>query len=286
MTFVSTSGGTTWDIHSSIFTAESELFASVFAYDRRGSYSGIDPCDHLAGLVRDRSAPHRFKLSGVSDWDFESFLWGVKPKLGREIPLERLCPLLVLASDWGFTDLRRYAMQKISLHEMDPIRKIVLARRTNVPGWLRVPYISLAVRIFPLNKSEVETLGLETATAITRAREKVLRRRLGLLRGSEPVAWMGGLFWHSACWEVLTGALMSALDESKYWTMSPKQAVMAALAEMQKEVPGKVSKKLCKTCNDEAKIAMWLDMPGDWNAAEVILQEHLGKNPDSWILKK
>ncbi|KAG8906356.1 hypothetical protein FRB99_007040, partial [Tulasnella sp. 403] len=109
----------------------------MFAFAKLGgsmSASMMDPCNKIPGVRRIAGQKRHYQLKpSVSEFDFESFLWGVQPELGREIPINRLCSMLTLSTDWDFEAIRTYAIEEISKATMDPIKKIVLARRTNVP---------------------------------------------------------------------------------------------------------------------------------------------------------
>ncbi|KAG2159340.1 uncharacterized protein EDB93DRAFT_1115134 [Suillus bovinus] len=76
----------------------------------------------------------------------------------------------------------RYEMERIrarALHELDylppldPIQKIVLARRHDVRQWLLPSYVALCLRREPLNVLEAVELGLETMVLIAIGRESV-----------------------------------------------------------------------------------------------------------------
>lgn len=193
-------------------------------------------------------------------------------RIGQTFTLTQLKPILVLATDWGFRRLRVYAITHIPHHAMPPLDKIVLARRTQVHEWLLEPLVSLATRLEPLNPTEMETLGWETSTALTSAREKVLHRRLSLLRPNEPASWMGGAFWHKNCWDSLGRAVVEATRDPKYRGSLLPSAVSQALND------GGL-KPLCSECKKDRlkRTEEWLDMESEKPIVEKVLKQALGE---------
>lgn len=93
-------------------------------------------------------------------------------------------PPLSTAEDWIrlLSISTRYGMERIrarALHELeylpplDPIQRIVLARKHDVQGWLLPSYVALCLRQQPLNVLEAVELGLETMVLLAMARESV-----------------------------------------------------------------------------------------------------------------
>jgi hypothetical protein len=122
-----------------------------------------------------------------------------------------------LATLWNFEEKRIQSIQEIPLLEekLDSISKIELARESKVPEWVKKEYIQLSIRLKPLAASEIEVLGSKATSAISRARQAIFARRIGLTRSLTPPLWMGGSFWHAGCWTVLVGAWDKTLELSK-----------------------------------------------------------------------
>ena len=77
-------GKRTWQEQSFIFTDESPLFLDLVQFDianRSLGLVGIDPITRLPGLQRDRKRKRlQYRLMGISPWDFDSLLSGLKPR--------------------------------------------------------------------------------------------------------------------------------------------------------------------------------------------------------------
>lgn len=209
-------------------------------------------------------------------------------RLGQEFPLYQLCRALSIATDWGFIDPRTRIIYAITKHDSDPkvplsekmtiIVKIRLARHAKVPDWLRDTYLVLATRTGSVGAEEADAIGGEAFTAITQAREKISRRRSGLIVGDRPAAWMGHWFWHSKCWRALSEAWKGALGNTK--ALNPDEALFLELGAMRRALD---PKKLCGSCYDRAKIIEWLDLGQDRIIAEKVLTGALGPNHKTWI---
>ncbi|KAG8998941.1 hypothetical protein FRB90_012186 [Tulasnella sp. 427] len=144
ITFESEDGQNIWVEPASLFIEDSPQFYKLVRQDIGAETLNADPIDSLPNLERHPNRQLRrglgerlkYRLIGVTPFDFESLLLGLKPKLGQEIPYERLCPLLVLATDWGFEAIRKYSINALSQQDDLPVPRILLARRTRVPEWL------------------------------------------------------------------------------------------------------------------------------------------------------
>lgn len=165
---------------------------------------------------------------------------------------------------------------------MDPIDKIALSRRTQVPEWIEAPYIALSLRNDMLSTAEAMALGLGTTAAVTRARERVLHRRMRLTSGVIP-PWMGNFFFHALCWRTLREAWGLALTDEKYRSMIAAEALLAALTEIRTRGSPKV---FCTSCNDEKKLLAWLDKEDDERVALAELMSCLGNDVRTWLDKK
>lgn len=185
--------------------------------------------------------------------------------------------MLVLATDWGFKDLRDYTITEIAKHPMPPLEKIGLARRAGLSRWLLTPLTTLATRLRPLEKDEMQILGWETTAAVMLARDAVLRRRLDAVRDEHPPVWMGTKWRHAECWAALCRALSMALAQPKYHDMSLPMAVEAATS------PG-----MCSSCNGSkwAYIETWLDMTREKHIVERSIISILGGNQKGWVHKR
>ncbi|KAM6503779.1 hypothetical protein JOM56_000722, partial [Amanita muscaria] len=81
--------------------------------------------------------------------------------------------LLAIANTYGFTKVYRRAVYEIDDLDsaIDPIERILLAKRLKVNRWLAPAYAALCSRTDPITASEAEKLGMYTFVALVAARE-------------------------------------------------------------------------------------------------------------------
>ncbi|KAG8998944.1 hypothetical protein FRB90_012189 [Tulasnella sp. 427] len=296
ITFESEDGQRTWVESANLFTEDSPLFMELVDQDKRAEVFIPDPITKLPGLrrplvrrsIKGSITRLKYNLEGVTPFDFESLLAGLRPKLGQEIPYERLCPLLVLATDWGFESIRNYAIAALSKHSDPPVPRILLARRAKVSQWLLDAYVALSTRITPLTKFEASALGMESVLKVSDARGKVLERRLSLIAGPRPGTFLGKwTFFHGGCWVVASAAWRKALTEEKYQkptgsggsrSVGPVQAMDAALKDMARDGRG-----LCLECRRRKGIAEWLDLGADEALARKLFKYVTGEEVEVWV---
>ncbi|KAH7910894.1 hypothetical protein BJ138DRAFT_1151832 [Hygrophoropsis aurantiaca] len=100
--------------------------------------------------------------------------------------------LLSISTRYGMENVRERALEELdSLPPLDPIRRIVLAKKHDVLEWLIPAYAALCRRVEPLTVSEAIEIGLETTVFLATAREKVRERDIiniiaGNASGEEP----------------------------------------------------------------------------------------------------
>ncbi|KAG5641642.1 hypothetical protein DXG03_004550 [Asterophora parasitica] len=85
--------------------------------------------------------------------------------------------LLSIANTYGFTKVYRRAVSEIDDLEaaIDPVERILLAKRLKVNRWLSPAYAALCLRTDPITASEAEKLGMYTFVALVAARESFYR---------------------------------------------------------------------------------------------------------------
>ncbi|CCM04331.1 uncharacterized protein FIBRA_06502 [Fibroporia radiculosa] len=120
-------------------------------------------------------------LPGVTTHEIESllsFLYHGMYKM--EVSLDNWVALLSISSRYLFKEIRPLAIQAIAAHNppLDPVERIVLAVKHDIPSWLQPAYIALGLRGDPLSDAEGEKLGLRATLLIARARETMLRRQV------------------------------------------------------------------------------------------------------------
>ena len=85
--------------------------------------------------------------------------------------------LLAITNTYGFTKVYRRAVSEIDDLDgaIDPIERILLAKRLKVNRWLAPAYAALCSRTDPITASEAEKLGMYTFVALVAARESFYR---------------------------------------------------------------------------------------------------------------
>jgi hypothetical protein len=83
--------------------------------------------------------------------------------------------ILSVSSRYDMDKIRQRAIRQIISHHprIDPIEKIMLAEKHNIPDWLPSAYASLCQRANPLEEWEAEKLGMGVMVKLARAREAV-----------------------------------------------------------------------------------------------------------------
>ncbi|TDL24348.1 hypothetical protein BD410DRAFT_719886, partial [Rickenella mellea] len=127
-----------------------------------------------ASQPRDVSEGDAILLEGVTRDGFEAFLRVLIP-LWEFDPIEPMTgdewlQVLNLAQKWDFPKIRRIAIDELNKHPIEVVLKIHIAQLCGVTEWLIPSFKALAQRENPLTMMDVELLGTETASKITRVR--------------------------------------------------------------------------------------------------------------------
>ncbi|CAK5283530.1 unnamed protein product [Mycena citricolor] len=96
--------------------------------------------------------------------------------------------LLSVSSRLQFELLRNHSIQQIEAHQtpLDPIDRLVLATKYDVPEWLAPAFTALCQRAQPLEEWEAEKIGLRNTVRVAKAREVFRDRVLGVLGSGVP----------------------------------------------------------------------------------------------------
>ena len=79
-----------------------------------------------------------------------------------------------ISTRFDFERIRQLAISRLErLQILDPIEKIVLAVKHDIPQWLAPAYEALCQRPNPLNEGEARKIGWTKAVLVARAREEV-----------------------------------------------------------------------------------------------------------------
>lgn len=85
--------------------------------------------------------------------------------------------VLALSTMWDFEAARCFAIQRLSMLELDPVDRIVLAQTHRVVEWLVPALVQLAQREEPLGASDVKKLGVDMVLKMARVRESLAYTR-------------------------------------------------------------------------------------------------------------
>jgi hypothetical protein len=85
---------------------------------------------------------------------------------------EEWTSVLKLSSMWQFHRIRATAIKNMETIAMDPIDKIVIARRFDIPTWLVPTLNALIQRESPVGLSEGNRLGMEWVLKVAEVRER------------------------------------------------------------------------------------------------------------------
>lgn len=130
-------------------------------------------------------------LEGVAKTNFAAFLKAMFPRYAltsleedllsetyrpRRFPLreslavDEWVAVLRLCEMWGFTDLRKVAIKRLSVMRLDPVFKVSLAMTYHIPRWFIPGLVGIARRESSLEPKEAELLGWDCALKIAEVR--------------------------------------------------------------------------------------------------------------------
>ncbi|TFK32272.1 hypothetical protein BDQ12DRAFT_692754 [Crucibulum laeve] len=182
---------TLFKVHRHYLVRESDFFRSLFSCP-------VPPGEKKEGSSDQCPIP----LHGVRASEFETlldyFYDGLHPdyedattplpkkKKGRKATeawknvdgsIQQLIDLLSIATRYDFERVRTYAIESIGAcrKPLDPVERIGLAERYDIPQWLESAYEDLCVRQEPLKVHEAEHLGLTKSVLVAEAREALRR---------------------------------------------------------------------------------------------------------------
>ena len=85
--------------------------------------------------------------------------------------------LLTIANTYGLKRVYRRAVSEIEDIDVtiDPVERLLVAKRLNIKKWLAPAYVALCTRTDPIKASEAEKLGIYTFVTLVAARESLYR---------------------------------------------------------------------------------------------------------------
>ncbi|KAG2347186.1 hypothetical protein BDR05DRAFT_877413 [Suillus weaverae] len=157
--------GVLFRVHRFFLQRESDVFRTMFVCPPTQ--------DGPEGLSDDKP----IVLPEVTVAEFEGLLKFLYDRGTSPSPFstsEEWVRLLSIATRYGMERIRARALHELEyLPQLDPIQKIILARKHDVRDWLLPSYVALCLRRQPLNVLEAVELGLETMVLIAMGRESV-----------------------------------------------------------------------------------------------------------------
>ncbi|KAF9809200.1 hypothetical protein IEO21_07500 [Rhodonia placenta] len=116
-------------------------------------------------------------LEGVAKTDFAAFLKAMFPRYALTsleedlfLAVDEWVAVLKLSEMWGFTDLRKVAIKRLSNMRLDPVFKVSLAMTYHIPRWFIPGLVGIARRESSLEPKEAELLGWDCALKIAEVR--------------------------------------------------------------------------------------------------------------------
>ncbi|KZT05002.1 uncharacterized protein LAESUDRAFT_813862 [Laetiporus sulphureus 93-53] len=157
-----------YQVHRYFLQRDSEFFHGMFS------------CPPEDGGAEGKTEETAIFLPGATSYEMDcllSFLYDGMYE--HALCLEDWIALLSISTRFVFDKIRDRAIREISAHvpALDPVQRISLAVKHDIPEWLMTAYVELCTRPIPLSKKEVEELGPTTAARLARAREDLMGTR-------------------------------------------------------------------------------------------------------------
>ncbi|KAI0357730.1 hypothetical protein OH77DRAFT_1435519 [Trametes cingulata] len=136
----------------------------------------------LVGTDMGKTDDTAVKLQNVSRREFECLLHFLYH--GASNPqndsILNLVLLLSTSTALAFPAARTHAIGALDRASppLDPVERVFLAEKYDIPAWVRPAYVALCARAHPLEDAEAEVLGLQTTARLARAREAVLEEKV------------------------------------------------------------------------------------------------------------
>jgi len=152
-------------VHRYFFEWESEFFRSMFSLPSGDAVT--------EGKSDDKPIP----LPGVTIRQFESlldFFYFRQSIEDSSLTSADWIDLLAISSRYDFEKIRKRAIKELENAQpaTDPVTKVMLALKHDIPEWLQPAYVLLCERPDPLDEAEAEKLGISTTVKVAKAREK------------------------------------------------------------------------------------------------------------------
>ncbi|GBE86157.1 hypothetical protein SCP_0900340 [Sparassis crispa] len=156
--------GTLFKVTRRNLESDSEVFRDMFAMPVSGNATADGSDDE-----------HPLRLEGVAKEDFAQLLRVIYPKYyeqSEQLTSEEWISVLKLSSMWNFERIRTTAIRNLS-HNMqgDPVGRLVLSKKYAIGEWMVPALNALARRTQPLQRADVDAIGLDDALKLAEVRE-------------------------------------------------------------------------------------------------------------------
>ena len=84
---------------------------------------------------------------------------------------EEWSAILDLSTRWGFTSIRDLAIRCICIRPVDPLKKLLLARKHNIDAWIQPALCELCTRLQPLSLEEARLMEFEDVILVGSVRQ-------------------------------------------------------------------------------------------------------------------
>jgi hypothetical protein len=178
-----------------IFLVEDVLFKVPRLYFETNSVVFRDLFANLPSTQDGTGDDNPIKLEAIRSIDFQRFSTVAFPELSwharspivmSPLSLNEWISVLKLSTEWKFAELRRKALEVLSWIRIDPVERVILARKYKVEKWVVDAYTQLVVQDNRLSLKEAEILGYDTAFQLYEMREESFRQSLSRY-GSRPM---------------------------------------------------------------------------------------------------
>ncbi|KAG8999000.1 hypothetical protein FRB90_012182 [Tulasnella sp. 427] len=270
----------TWTLDRAFLSKHSESLRLILAYGGKQADSGIkDPIKGFKGMIRFGDGSGRLQLDDVKTDDFDTFLGVLRAPEDEERPVGELKVALMLASDWGFDNLRNRTFRKLKKLHLPPMERAQLARRCKITKWIRGALLSLPILLDPPSGADIQILGTTTAAAIWRAREGLLIHQLEAL-ATEDTPAQSARCRSATCKQVLRAVMVRKLEKSKIVVKSEAMVAPILAAKISEEEKA----ELCPVCaSDDGLAAVAKAVAEEVQVVKTILEESLGKEDVEWL---
>ncbi|OCH94659.1 hypothetical protein OBBRIDRAFT_789134 [Obba rivulosa] len=166
-----------------IFKAEDKLFRVHRFFLERDSefFRGLFLCPPEKGGAEGKTEDKPIVLADVTAFEFLcllKFLYNGMYKDGRN--REEWIALLTISNRFFFNKIRKLSIAALTklIPPLDPVERIALANKCEIPEWNEPAYVDLCVRNVPITDAEAEIIGISTAFLLMKAREEYRRRTI------------------------------------------------------------------------------------------------------------